>query len=87
MDLQENVLLPLIHDPDVVDLDGQVSEGEALEEDPLDEARRLVLVHDGLHRLLDGLPYGLVIILPHLPHHHVGPLQGTTINATGGADQ
>jgi len=50
--LQENMLLALIFNPCIFNLEGSVSKGQILEIDLLDQAWRLVLLHQRLHCFL-----------------------------------
>ncbi len=50
--LQENMLLALIFNPCILNLEGSVSKGQILEVNLLDQAWRLVLLHQRLHCFL-----------------------------------
>ena len=55
MYLHKHMLLPFIFHPHVLDLEGSISKRQVFEVDLLDQARRLVLIHQGLHSFLHSI--------------------------------
>lgn len=66
-DLHEHMLFAFIFHPHILDLEWCVTKGQVLEVHLLDQARWLVLLHEGLHSFLHSICCIKDMQLPCLP--------------------